>query len=239
MKRHNSKQQGFTLTELMIVVALAAIFATFAVPNMGNMAARQKVQSQASEIASALTFAHNEAVRSGKPVFVVPAKIKDDGKLNGSVDKWSEKDRTENNALLVFSDIVDNSGTGTSKKEVQQYDAGEDLRIVPLNKNIEFSITQEALGSTVSGTHDESMAITYYSNGQMRIGKINNKKISVTEAPGAIGRIVVKDSKKKTKNQANRFCEVVRINATGRASVYTGKRSNLQKNDKNNFFYCD
>ena len=70
MKRTHLKQRGFTLTELMIVVALVAIFATLAVPNMGGMIARQRVQGQANEIATAFTFAHNEAVRRGKPVFV-------------------------------------------------------------------------------------------------------------------------------------------------------------------------
>ncbi|MBP5790389.1 MAG: hypothetical protein J6W29_09195, partial [Neisseriaceae bacterium] len=104
-------------------------------------------------------------------------------------------------------------------------------------------ITQESLGVAVSnpqGNHRGDMAFAYYSNGQMRIGKIDgsDKKVSVTEAPGAIGRIMLKDSKRTTKNQTSRFCEVIRVDATGRASVYTGKRSAL--NGKNTgFFYCE
>ena len=227
MKRTHLKQRGFTLTELMIVVALAAIFATLAVPNMGGMIARQRVQGQANEIANALTFAHTEAVRRGKPVFVVPGQVNDNGKLQGTAVDWED---AKANALLVFADNGVNN---------QSYDTNEDLRVVPLNKQIKLAeISQEALGKDLTKKPKKDMAFAYYSNGQMRIGKIASGKVSVTEAPGAIGRIMLKDPKRTTKNQTSRFCEVIRVDATGRASVYTGKRSAL--NGKNtDFFYCE
>ena len=227
MKRTHLKQKGFTLTELMIVVALIAIFATLAVPNMGGMIARQRVQGQAAEIANAFTFAHNEAVRRGKPVFVVPAKVKSDGNLNDEINEWSEA-----NALLVFTDNGDNN---------QTYETGEDLRVVSLNRKESFDKTtrkesfkliRETLGAALSGTPDDNMSFVYYSNGQMRI-KDNGTAL---HAPGAIARIVVKDPKRTTTNQTTRFCEVIRVDAMGRASVYTGKRSALSRD---NFFYCD
>ena len=218
MKRRNIKQQGFTLTELMIVVALAAIFATFAVPSMGGMIARQRVQGQTKEIANAFTFAHSEAVRRGKPVFIVPGTIKSDGKLNGPAQSWSGA-----NALLVFSDNGENN---------QSYQSGEDLRVVPIHTKLSLpSISEEKLGSSLSGSHDPKLAFVYYSNGQMRMKQGG----SSLRPPGGIARIVIKDEKRKTKNQTTRFCDVVRIDATGRASVFTGKRSTLNSND---FFYC-
>ncbi|MBQ9258472.1 MAG: GspH/FimT family pseudopilin [Neisseriaceae bacterium] len=232
MKRRHLKQQGFTLTELMIVVALAAIFATLAVPNMSGMIARQRIQSQASEIANALTFAHTEAVRQGKPVFVVPAKIKTDGKLDGPTADWSSADT---NAVLVFAD---ENKTGNT---AQKYDSDEDLRVVSLNAKLNREFSKESLGKALStGTKPTNMAFTYYSNGQMRIGQIDssNKEVTVTNPPGAIARIVIKDSKRVTKNQTSRYCEVIRADATGRASLHTssnGKRSALTSDD---FFYC-
>lgn len=228
MKRTHLKQQGFTLTELMIVVALAAIFATLAVPNMGAMAARQRVQGQANEIANAFTFAHTEAVRRGKPVFVVPGQVNDNGKLQGTAIDWED---AKANALLVFAD--ENKAGNTAQK----YDSGEDLRVVPLNNQIKLAeISKEELGKDIAKTHKKDMAFAYYSNGQMRLGKLTGGTVNVTEAPGAIGRIMVADKNRKTKNQTTRFCEVIRIDATGRTSVYTDKRSKLT-NDKQ-FFYC-
>ena len=220
MKRTHLKQKGFTLTELMIVVALAAIFATLAVPNMGGMIARQRVQGQAAEIANAFTFAHNEAVRLGKPVFVVPGQVNSNGKLQGGAANW-----TSANALLVFADNDPDNN--------QTYQTGEDLRVVSLNTKVPFDkLTQESLGAGLSGTPDDSMSFVYYSNGQMRI-KENG---TILKAPGAIARIVIKDPNRTTKNQTTRFCEVIRVDATGRSSLYTGKRSALSNGD---FFYCE
>lgn len=219
MKRHNIKQQGFTLTELMIVVALAAVFATFAVPSMGSMIARQRVQGQTNEIANAFTFAHSEAVRRGKPVFIVPGSIKSDGKLNGPAQSWSAA-----NALLVFTD---------NGADNQTYQSGEDLRVVPISTQLHLpSVSEETLGSSPSAKHDDKLAFVYYSNGQMRMKRDG----TALRPPGGIARIVVKDKKRATKNQTTRFCDVVRIDATGRASVFTGKRSTLRSND---FFYCN
>ncbi|MBO7555214.1 MAG: GspH/FimT family pseudopilin [Neisseriaceae bacterium] len=231
MKRTHLKQRGFTLTELMIVVAIAAIFATLAVPNMGGMIARQRVQGQANEIANALTFAHTEAVRRGKPVFVVPGQVNDNGKLQGTATDWDEA-----NALLVFADDSD----ATKNKNVQGYDTGEDLRVVSLNKQIKLAeISKEELGKDVGKSHEEDWVFAYYPNGQMRIGKIDGGEVSVTEPPGAIGRIMLTDKNRKTKDgtkyQASRFCEVIRLDATGRSTIYTGKRSELKDGD---FFYC-
>ena len=244
MKRTHLKQQGFTLTELMIVVALAAIFATLAVPNMGGMIARQRVQGQAAEIASAFTFAHNEAVRLGKPVFVVPGQINSNGKLNGAAADW---DNANANAILVFADANDSPLN-------QTYNPGEDLRVVPLNNKIRLEITQETLGNQVgSNPHNKDISFVFYSNGQMRVRTPNTTSSGghahVLSSPGTLGRIVVKDPTRTTKNQANRFCDVVRVNATGRSSVYTGKRSDWNKttastpgggtSTNSDFFYCE
>ncbi|MDZ4262458.1 MAG: GspH/FimT family pseudopilin [Pseudomonadota bacterium] len=62
-KQHNV---GFTLVELMITLAVAAILATAAVPSFISMIASNRVTSASNELVTALNLAKSEAVRSGQ-----------------------------------------------------------------------------------------------------------------------------------------------------------------------------
>lgn len=56
------RTSGFTLVELMIVIALLAIIAFIAVPNFTNLIRDNRIQSQAEELNSLLQYARSEAV---------------------------------------------------------------------------------------------------------------------------------------------------------------------------------
>ncbi len=56
------KQQGFTLIELMVIVALVAILASVAVPNFTQFVRNNRVTTQADEIHRFLQYARGEAV---------------------------------------------------------------------------------------------------------------------------------------------------------------------------------
>ncbi|OEC35591.1 type IV fimbrial biogenesis protein FimU [Pseudomonas cuatrocienegasensis] len=53
---------GFTLVELMVVIALLAIVALIAAPSFTDMIERNRLQSQAEELKSFLIYARGEAV---------------------------------------------------------------------------------------------------------------------------------------------------------------------------------
>lgn len=66
--RARPRSSGFTLVELMVVVAIVAITATLAAPNFAQMLANYRVRSAAEGILTALNFARAEAVRRNSPV---------------------------------------------------------------------------------------------------------------------------------------------------------------------------
>ena len=66
------KTQGFTLIELMVVLALAAIIATFAAPSFQSSMARQKLNLAASDLLVSATQARSEAIKNNRPAIVQP-----------------------------------------------------------------------------------------------------------------------------------------------------------------------
>ena len=64
---------GFTLIEIMIVVAIVAVLAAFGVPSMRDMIQASKMRSAGSDLYGALILARGEAIKRRTTVTVAPA----------------------------------------------------------------------------------------------------------------------------------------------------------------------
>jgi len=66
------REQGFSLIELMVVVAVTATLATLAAPSFSTFIASQRVKSVAYDLVSGLLLARSEALKRNQDVVVVP-----------------------------------------------------------------------------------------------------------------------------------------------------------------------
>lgn len=64
------KEKAFTLIELMVTIAILAIIATLAAPNLSQMLHNTKVNTSSGDILSFLQQSRTEAIRLGKIVTV-------------------------------------------------------------------------------------------------------------------------------------------------------------------------
>lgn len=67
-----AKEHGFTLVELMITLAVAAILFAIAGPSYRTFQANNRATSQANLLLSALNFARSEAINQGTIVTICP-----------------------------------------------------------------------------------------------------------------------------------------------------------------------
>lgn len=96
---------GFTLTELVVTIAIAALLATLAVPSFNGVIATEHAKAAASELFASLFTARSEAIRLDQQV-----------KMTQSTGSWEDGWTT---AAAVSGTIVDTHGamTGVTLQE--------------------------------------------------------------------------------------------------------------------------
>lgn len=88
-----SGSRGFTLIELMVTIAVAAILASIAAPSFGTMMENQNLKRSTQDLVAILTDARSQAVLQRVEVEV---------KLNKNVDALSAAERVALNNKLLF-----------------------------------------------------------------------------------------------------------------------------------------
>jgi len=94
--------RGFTLLELMVTLAIAAILASIAAPSFKGLIESQRVRSASNELISSLNFARSEAVTRNTDISVTQAS-------GGWTSGW-----TVNNGTTVLRAVDSVTGIAVS-----------------------------------------------------------------------------------------------------------------------------
>lgn len=104
---------GFSLIELMTVVALVAVFLTLAAPSLSDMIQRNRVTSEVNTFLADLKFARSVAMKRGQSVTVCPSS---NGLTCLANNNW-------HSGWIIFND-VDGSGSVDSGDVLVRYRQG-------------------------------------------------------------------------------------------------------------------
>lgn len=96
VRPRSKRQRGFTAVEMMVVVAILAIMAAFALPAMNQLIRTQKVRSLAYDLFADLTYARSEAIARGHNVGIASG-----GGTDWGVNGWEIRDITANPPTLL------------------------------------------------------------------------------------------------------------------------------------------
>ncbi|WP_127273056.1 GspH/FimT family pseudopilin [Neisseria meningitidis] len=204
------KQQGFTLTELLIVMVIAAIMAMIALPNMSQWIASRRIASHAERIANLLRFSRGEAVRLNLPVYICPVQVKKDGTVNNQCD-FSKKGQ----GVLAFGDKNGNKAYDGDAADVF-------LRSVVLNdaddSRINYAFNHIAFGS--SQPTADRVVWTFNQNGAFGYSPDQNlaRTSRFVYSDGYI-QIVLTDAKAVSADEKKFRSAVVLIDSSGRVEV--------------------
>ena len=103
---------GFTLFELIIVIAIVAIMSVMVAPGFSGYIADQKTAAISTALHSALQLARNEAIKRNHNVIVCPI-IEGSNTCSGTdwTTGWMVQDTVNANIIQVFPSVLANSIT--------------------------------------------------------------------------------------------------------------------------------
>lgn len=116
VSRSNSRyNQGFTLIELIVSLAVVSIIIINVLPNLGNLVARERSTVLINTLAGAFAYARTEAIMKQKPVVTCQS---DDGNKCSITADW-------HNGWIIFTDENNNKQHDTNEELLRVYTAIE------------------------------------------------------------------------------------------------------------------
>ncbi|MBH0089237.1 GspH/FimT family pseudopilin [Pseudoalteromonas sp. NSLLW218] len=103
-----NKQNGFTLLELMVTVAIVGIIASIAIWNSSDMLEENRAENFLLELKRSITYARSQAASTDEIVILCPAQ---EGAIKQANDEFECQQEWDTNKIIVVFVDADNNGS--------------------------------------------------------------------------------------------------------------------------------
>lgn len=118
----NNKQQGMTLVELMVTVAVVAILASVAAPSLSKMMENNRLTAINNQLVSAITYTRSEAIKRSFPITMCAkqadntcATATDAANGTGFEDGWIIFVDCDSDNIIDTGNVCDFDGNGAAE----------------------------------------------------------------------------------------------------------------------------
>jgi type IV fimbrial biogenesis protein FimT len=151
MQTHRRPAEGFTIIELMVVIAIVAVFMVVAIPSYKSVTTQSRMAGEINDLASDIALARSAAVKQGMTVTICPsanpsATPSTSAPACSGSTSWST-------GWIVFIDTAGNqtfTTNGDTLLRVHGPFTGSDTLVLSSTSSTPTSITFNRMGGTTS-----------------------------------------------------------------------------------------
>lgn len=176
------RSKGFTLVEMMIVIAILSIVLGIAVPNLKNLVTDHRLSSSADELAADLMQARTEAIRIGGRVTVCPSSNGSSCAVGADASNWVL-------GWIAFNEV--STATGGCTPALGRVDscAGEAVIRVAQSLPSSHSITKANGSAAVSNISFSSRGMAATVSGTSMVTSLTDEVLMICSS-GRLGRLI-------------------------------------------------